>query len=370
MTEKHPDIVVIGAGVMGLMLSRELAGAGMSVTLVERARAGREASRAAGGILSPLEPWLAPEPITTLASWSQARYPGIASDLEGETGLDVEWVRSGMVVLDPDRPADAEVWAAAHDLAIRSVEPEALEDIAPEVAAAPALWLPHVAQVRNPRFMDALVASARAKGVRLLEGAGDASVVIANGGNNRVAGVDTEMGRLVTDRVAITAGAWTGRVLELIGAEVPIRPVRGQMIHFKVEPGTVGHIVQHKGRYVIPRRDGVVIVGSTVEATGYDKGTTKRASAELAAAAADMVPALKDVPVEGHWSGLRPEAPGGVPMIGSVRHAAGLWMCAGHFRNGITIAPASACLARNLILDETPCVDPMPYDPALRLKPR
>ena len=368
MTEKHPDIVIIGAGVMGLMLSRELAGAGLRVTLVERARAGREASRAAGGILSPLEPWLAPEPITTLATWSQARYPGIASDLEQETGFDVEWVRSGMVVLEPEQPADAEVWAAAHDLAIRSVGADALADIAPEVRAAQALWLPHVAQVRNPRFMDALVASAKARGVRLLEGAGEASVVLGNGGHQKVTGVDTEMGRLATDKVVISAGAWTGRVLERVGTQAPIRPVRGQMIHFKVEPDTVGHIVQHKGRYVIPRRDGVVIVGSTVEASGYDKGTTERAAEELARAAGDMVPALAGVPVRGHWSGLRPEAPGGIPMIGAVRHVEGLWMCAGHFRNGITIAPASACLSRNIILGEPPCVDPGPYDPALRIR--
>ncbi len=368
MSEKHPDIVIIGAGVMGLMLARELAGAGLKVTLVERARAGREASRAAGGILSPLEPWLAPEPITALASWSQARYPGIASDLEQETGVDVEWVRSGMVVLEPDRPGDAEVWAAGHDLVIRSVAAEALGDIAPEVRPERALWIPHVAQVRNPRFMDALVASAKARGVRLLEGAGEASVVLANGGQGRVSGVDTEMGRLTTDRVVISAGAWTGRVLERVGTEAPIRPVRGQMIHFQVEPGTVGHIVQHKGRYVIPRRDGVVIVGSTVEASGYDKGTTRRASEELAEAAGNMVPALAGVPVQGHWSGLRPEAPGGIPMIGAVKQVEGLWMCAGHFRNGITIAPASACLTRNIILGETPCVDPGPYDPALRVK--
>jgi glycine oxidase len=367
MTEQHPDVVIIGAGVMGLMLARELADAGMSVTIVERARAGREASRAAGGILSPLEPWLAPEAITMLASWSQARYPTLAADLESETGLDVEWVRSGMVVLEPQDAAGAEVWGAAHDLAVRHIGAESMGDIAPEVRPAPALWLPHVAQLRNPRFMDALVASVQDRGVRLFEGAGDASVVIENGGHEHVGGVDTEMGRLMTERVVITAGAWTGRVLERIGADVPIRPVRGQMIHFRAEPGTVGHIVQHKGRYVIPRRDGVVIVGSTVEAIGYDKGTTQQASEELALAAAEMVPALAGIKVAGHWSGLRPEAPGGVPMIGPVGDVRGLWMCAGHYRNGITIAPASTRLARNLVLGETPCVDPAPFDPADRL---
>ncbi|HEM47619.1 MAG TPA: FAD-dependent oxidoreductase, partial [Alphaproteobacteria bacterium] len=170
-------------------------------------------------------------------------------------------------------------------------------------------------------------------------------------------------GRLGADTVVVAGGAWSAEIMrEMIPLDVV--PVRGQMLLFRAAPETLHRILLQEGRYVIPRRDGRVLAGSTLEYVGYDKSVTEQARAELWEAAVRLVPALADCPVENHWSGLRPGSPEGIPFIGKVGNISGLYVNAGHFRNGVVLGPASARLLADLILERSPIVDPAPYAPS------
>ena len=186
--------------------------------------------------------------------------------------------------------------------------------------------------------------------------------------DGRVVGVQTAQGELRADAVVVAAGAWSGELLKTLGLELPVEPVKGQMILFKCAKDFLPAMVMADGRYAIPRRDGHILVGSTLEYEGFDKTPTSEALGSLRASAIELLPALAEAEVVKHWAGLRPGSPDGIPFIGPVPEHEGLWLNCGHFRNGLVLAPASCQLLTNLLLGQTPIVDPAPYAPALRLR--
>jgi glycine oxidase len=186
----------------------------------------------------------------------------------------------------------------------------------------------------------------------------------------RVVGVQTAQGEVRAERVVLTAGAWSGELLATLGLELPVEPVKGQMILFKCAADFLPSMVLAKGRYAIPRKDGHILVGSTLEHCGFDKTPTDEALASLKASAIELLPALADAEVVGHWAGLRPGSPDGVPFIGPVPGHEGLWLNCGHYRNGLVLAPASCQLLSNLMLCQAPIIDPAPYAPQGRLVSR
>ncbi len=351
------DVIVVGGGLIGMLTARELALAGASVTLFERDETGRESSWAGGGILSPLHPWRYPDPVTVLARWGQAHWESLAGALHAETGIDPEWTGSGLLVLEPDEPERAARWAERFGYVL---EPVALATACePAIAGAHAgLWMPDVAQVRNPRLVRALRRSLDLNGVQVEERRAVQGLRLRGG---VVRGVETANGPVESKTVIVAAGAWSAGLLGEAAALLPVEPVRGQMLLFKAAPGVLSRIVLHGDRYVIPRRDGRILIGSTLERVGFDKATTASAAAELRERACALVPALTDYPVEHHWAGLRPGSPTGVPFIGEHPHIGGLFLNTGHFRNGVVLGPASARLAADLLLGRTPVVEPEPY---------
>jgi glycine oxidase len=180
---------------------------------------------------------------------------------------------------------------------------------------------------------------------------------------DRVTAVRTTDGEIAADWFVVASGAWTAQLLESTGLRLPIEPVRGQMILFRGPPGLVSRIVLYRDRYVIPRRDGRVLVGSTLEHVGFDKQTTDQALGELRQAALELIPDLASFPVEHHWAGLRPGSPDGVPVIGRHPDISNLYVCAGHFRNGVVLGPASARLLSDQLMGLRPVLDPEPYLP-------
>jgi len=173
-----------------------------------------------------------------------------------------------------------------------------------------------------------------------------------------VQGVETASGRLLADRVILTAGAWSGTLFPGLRK---VEPVQGQMVAFRAPPGLLSRIVLNRGHYLIPRRDGVVLAGSTVEYRGFDKKATAKAREQLHAEALKMVPALAGHPLVHHWAGLRPGSPEGIPLIGEHPRIGGLFINTGHFRNGVVTALASARLLADLIVGRKPIVIPEPY---------
>lgn len=353
------DCLVVGGGLIGMLTARELALAGLRVTVVERGGTGQESSWAGGGILSPLYPWRYPDAVTWLASWGQARYRELCDALRAESGVDPEWTPSGMLVLAPGDGDAAGAWAARHGVALHEEAGADARRREPALGALPerAIWMPDVAQVRNPRLVQALRGSLDHLGVEVLENCAVTGLVLQGG---QIQGVATGRGRLAAGTVVVAGGAWSAGLLA-DAVSLDVVPVRGQMLLFRTAPGTLRRILLREGHYVIPRRDGLVLAGSTLEYVGYDKSVTGDARAELWDAAVRLVPALADCPVERHWAGLRPGSPAGVPFIGKAHKFSGLYFNAGHFRNGVVLGPASARLVADLILERAPIVDPTPY---------
>ncbi|HLD66303.1 MAG TPA: glycine oxidase ThiO [Pseudomonas sp.] len=361
------DVLVVGGGVVGLLTAKVLADAGQQVVLIERGRAGKEASWAGGGIVSPLYPWRYSPAVTALAHWSQDFYPHLAERLWAETGIDPEVHVTGLYWLDLEDEVAALAWAAREQRPLRSVEMVAVHRAVPALAHGftRAIQMAGVANVRNPRLVRALRAALLSMpNVDLREQCG-VTGLIQDGG--RVCGVRTAAGEIRADRVVIAAGAWSGELLAGLGLELPVEPVKGQMILYKCAEDFLPSMVLAKGRYAIPRRDGHVLIGSTLEFAGFDKTPTETALDSLKASAVELLPALADAEVVGHWAGLRPGSPDGIPFIGPVPGFEGLWLNCGHYRNGLVLAPASCRLLTDLLLDREPIVDPRPYAPAGRL---
>ena len=295
-----------------------------------------------------------------LASWSQGHYPILAKELEQATGIDVEWTQSGLLILDDDQQAVAQVWAPRYTANVQKVDADTISQLEPALPAghAAGLWMPEVAQVRNPLLAQALREDLKLRGVRVAENTEVTHLLSKKG---RIRGAQTELTEVMADQVIVACGAWSATLLKELGQEVPVMPVRGQMILFRASPGQLQRIVLQKGHYVIPRRDGRVLVGSTMEEVGFDKMVTDEARDDLAQVAYEMVPALADVPMERHWAGLRPGSPNGVPFIGAHPKIEGLFINAGHFRNGVVMAPASARLLADIVQNRPTVVDAAPF---------
>jgi glycine oxidase len=376
------EVLVIGGGVIGLLTACELRLAGAEVTVCERGEPGRESSWAGGGIVSPLYPWRYPDAVTALARWSQRRYPSLCDELRDATGIDPELELSGLLVEASGEEHLAAAWASNHGVDLEAVARDDVRALEPGLDEPPqgALWLPDVAHVRNPRLVKALRADVVARGVRVLEQHRvigwrtgpdlDATDRRAEGrpadrsevdARHRLTAVETPHGHIAADTFVVCAGAWSGDLLAPLGLRPDIHPVKGQMILFRTTPGTVRTIHLAAERYAIPRRDGRVLFGSTLEETGFDKQTSDGARDELWHIATRRFPALRDAQVERHWAGLRPSSPSGVPYVGRHPTLSNLFLNAGHFRNGIVLGPASARLAADLVLDRPSIVDPAPY---------
>ena len=354
-----PDFIVIGGGLIGMLTARELLSAGHSVTLLEQGLPGHEASWAGGGIISPLYPWRYPNSVNHLASWSQQHYPDLAQQLEQESGIDPEYNRNGLLMLQPDDLGEALHWRRKQLQPMDQLDAVGVAACEPalQTAAEMALWLPEVAQIRNPRLVKAALGAIEQR-AEIHRQTRVNRLLTAQG---RLVAVETEQGRYSAGGVIVCAGAWSGRLLQPLLPAPSIEPVLGQMILFRSAPGAIQRIVLHQERYVIPRRDGRVLVGSTLEYRGFHKQTSETARLALSTYARERFPVLREAEIEHHWAGLRPGSPQGIPYIGPLQEVEGLFINAGHFRNGVVLGPASARLLADLILEREPIVSPAPY---------
>ncbi len=355
-----PDCIIIGGGVIGMLCARELAGEGLKVTLLDKGQTGQESTWAGGGILSPLHPWRYPDAVSAMARWSQARYPEFAEALKTETGVDPEWVQSGVLVLDPEDIDGALAWGKKWQTQIEllSADEAAIREPAMAPRKGNAVWLPKLAQARNPRMGRALTESLHRRRVDIRENCAVTGLEIADG---HIRGVRTAEGILRADRVILAAGAWSPQLTNGLQTTLKVLPVRGQMLVFRAPEDLVTRIVLDGPRYVIPRLDGRVLAGSTVEFVGFNKNTTESAREDLQAAAIELIPALANCEIEHHWAGLRPGSPNGVPYIGEHPEISGFYINTGHYRNGLGLAPAAVHLLLDLMLERPPILPPEDY---------
>ena len=348
-----PDVLVVGGGIVGAAIAERVAREGMSVTLVDRGEIGRAASWAAAGLLTPVHPWRYPEAMLQLNADSLALWPDLAARLLTETGVDIELRRTGLLsLLDTDEDeaeADSRV-AWKRGRGERAERLTAAQALAMEPALAPgirgALHLPDLAQIRNHRAAPALAAAAAKRGAHILEHTAVLGLLEQSG---RVVGARTTAGEISAGVVVLAAGAWSGAVLAMDDRPPSLAtvPSRGQILLLRTTPGALRHMVLASGEYLVPRADGRVLAGSTVEYVGFDARVTLRGITQIGAAVARMAPALAEARLEKTWAGLRPDTPDHMPVIGEVRP--GLVAATGHFRSGIMLAPITAEIVRQVL---------------------
>jgi glycine oxidase len=219
------------------------------------------------------------------------------------------------------------------------------------------IWMPDIMQIRNPKLVKALKASFDHLSIPYREHVEVEEIVVEN---HKVTGVRAGRQTFSADKVIIASGAWSAQ-FSVTESSVEVLPVKGQMIMYKGEPGLVRRIVLSEGHYIIPRKDGRILAGSTLEKIGFDKTVSSDALDELHQAAVELVPLLADLPVERQWAGLRPGTEKGIPYICQHDDVEGLYIHAGHFRNGIVLGAASAELMTDIILGREPWCDIKPY---------
>lgn len=368
------DTLIVGGGVEGLTTALALADRGSRVAVMDAARPRGPSSWAGGGILSPLYPWTHDASVNRLAWRSQALYPDLCRTVQAETGVDPELRSTGMLYVDfPSHPPvdheAARAWAGEHGVRLEELEGDGAVEREPLLSplASSAVYMPEVGWVRNPRLMRGLVRLAQERGVQVLDGVTVLDLV-ADG--DLVSGVRTDAGSLEGERVIVAAGAWSGALLEQsLGEALPVHPVKGEMLLLQADRPLLSGVVMAGSHYLIPRADNRILVGSTVKDRGFDARPSLGGMRSLTQAAVEMVPDTAVLKVEDYWAGLRPGSPDGRPFIGPMPGWRGLYVNAGHFRNGLVHAPASAELLAARVAGETGVLDPEPFAPGREVVP-
>jgi len=361
------DTLIIGGGISGLLTAWYLQQAGQRVAVLDRQEFGQESSWAGGGILSPLYPWRYTTAITALATWSQQQFPQFLLDLHRHSGIDPGYRQSGLLILNQGNDASIASWQSHSQQALQCWQTPDLLQAEPHIQVSSDqshLRLPNIGQVRNPHFVAGLIAMLALAKHRVILAPNQAVLQLCfNAKRTQITGLRTAQQTWQAKNVVICAGAWSQPLLADTDRPlaIEIAPVRGQMIIFKADPKLLQHILLSNQRYLIPRRDGRILAGSTLEHVGFNKQTTATALAELNTFATDLLPELSHYPIEKHWAGLRPGTANGVPYIGKHPHMNGLFINAGHYRNGVVLSLASAHLLADTLLERQPILNPSDY---------
>jgi glycine oxidase len=357
---KSSDAIIIGAGIIGLSLAIELRKKGLRVLIVERGEPGREASYAAAGMLAASGDEF-PRLLKPMAQESARMYPEFVHELEDESGLKVDLRHQGTIFIlcDGGFPETAELLSPQR---LKSLEPGVeLPSMLPNASSGGktsrgicAAYLPE-RSVDPHSLVAAAYKAARHRDVDLSSNAQVKSLIVEGG---RVVGVQTDRAKYSAPIVINCAGAWAGTIAP---CEFPIRPIKGQMLAV-VEGPDLQHVVRSPMVYLVPRSDGRLIIGSTLEDVGYRKDTDVTTLQRLFEAAVQLVPGVAKSRRHEAWAGLRPATPDELPILGETA-VSGYFIATGHYRDGILLAPATATVMSNIVIGESPRLDLSPFSP-------
>ncbi|NQX70022.1 glycine oxidase ThiO [Paenibacillus alba] len=350
------EVIIVGGGVIGASIAYYLAKRGQSVTLLERSRLGTEASAAAAGMLGAQSEMEDTGPLFQWARHSRAMFPKLSEELKSLTGIDIGLVREGLlnVALSDDQElelrAREKLQRAAGERAqwLSAAAAAALEP-ALSGATRGALYLPDDGQVEAPLLAAAFAQAARLLGAEVREFAQVQALLTER---ERVIGVMTSEGPLLSDHVIVAAGTWSGQLLAGIGAKLPMYPVKGECFSVLTQKQELRKTLFTLGCYIVPKAGGRLLVGATVVPHSYDRKVSLAGLAELMDRARQLMPALGAAEWEKAWSGLRPQTADGLPYIGRVPGYGGLYAACGHYRNGILLSPITGKVIAELVLGE------------------
>ena len=339
------DVVIAGAGIIGVTVAIELARAGASVTVLDRGEPGREASSAAAGMLVTADPNSSPA-LKTLGDASSAMYPAFVEEIELRSKTSVEFEsRGALYVAGKGRFPFPPMLAS---------EVHALE---PELAHEDWVYLLDEQSVNPELLVQAALNAAKQMGVIVHHESPVTSVML-----NQEHQLEIRTHRLTYLAATFIncAGAWAGKIE---GCSLPVRPRKGQMLSVIAHRCSLQHVIRSEEVYLLPRKDGRIIIGATVEDVGFDKHVNPSAIEALHQAAADLVPTIGEARILSAWAGLRPGSPDDLPIIGPLS-IPGTYAATGHFRNGILLAPITAVLMAEVIQGQQPRLDLRPFSPA------
>ena len=354
---RAPDALVVGGGVIGAAVAGSLARAGLAVTLLERGELAGQASSVAAGMLVPFSEGHADGPLRRAGLASLALFPALVAELREATGIDPEWTPAGCLALPADEWQALELRGRAQqDREFDSVwlESDELARLAPALApgrfAHGALFSPREAHVRSALLTRAFAAAAEARGARIETGVAVHGLLRAG---ERVCGVTTSAGERPAGVVVLCPGSAAAECAAWIGpgARIPVEPVRGQLVVLAPKSAwPTRAILSSHDTYLVPRRDGTLVVGATLERVGFDARVTAGATAKLLAAACALAPELAQAQLVSAAAGLRPDTPDHLPLIGPWQGAPGLVLATGHYRSGVLLAPLTGQLVADGVL--------------------
>jgi glycine oxidase len=367
------DVIVVGGGVVGCSVAWHLAREGLDVVLLERSVLAGQASGAAAGMLAPVGEGAVGSALLRYGLESLARFPSLCEELRELSGVDPEFEPSGILRLAQTGAEERALRAKCAALRSLGLDLEWLDEREADSAQPGlaedlrgALWSPREANLRSPLLVSAYAGAARALGARIVTAA---PVVGLQLEGDQVVGVRSAEGSCEAGCVVVATGAWCGDLAEWLPARfgspvLPIEPVRGQIVSLDAPLPPLRTIVWGEGAYLVPKRDGSVVVGATEERVGFDCRVTAEGVGGLLAAATRLVPALREAGFRRSWAGLRPGSPDGLPAIGWLPGVNGLLVAAGHHRTGVLLSPTTGAVVRDLVLGKDAGAAAIAFDPA------
>tara|TARA_B110000238_G_C16121997_1_gene437531 strand:- start:1231 stop:2241 length:1011 start_codon:yes stop_codon:yes gene_type:complete len=321
-------IAIIGGGIIGCLTAIKLKESGFEVLVIDKHEIGKESSWAGAGILFPLMPWNYQPKIYDLSKLASSYYENFSNKLYELTGIDPEYKKTGMTLIPPFDKDNAIKWANKQNLPYEEIYFRNSESI----------HFPSVAQIRSPRLMKSIKLFMKKIGIKIIE-----NMELDEIGH--VKGVvkkwPTKTNSFIeADYFVITSGAWTSNLKKNYKSK--IYPVRGQMIQYKISNLNIGEILYSNDFYILQRKDGVIIAGSTIEEVGFDETVTIDKKEALMRKAEELIPDLANIQVENHWAGFRPGTKENIPFIQKDNDYENVFVNSGHFRYGLTMAPQSA----------------------------
>ncbi len=344
---KHFDVLIVGGGIIGMLTARKLLDEQCKVALIEQDVLGGKATWAAGGILSPLNPWQLSATAQPLVDEGRYTFPALADELKQETAIDIELLQSGMLVLDTHQKHQALEWAKNSNQVIETISDNDLREFEPNLSNTlnEALYVPSIQQVRPPRLIAALKIYLQQNNISIYENT-DVEKILTE--SNQAVGITTKNYTFHSKKIIICNGAWANDLFPST-SNIDIHPIRGQMLLYQPPKRLLTRIIIKEKSYLIPRQDGHILCGSTIEDVGFKNEITQAARLSLQNIANELAPLLsKNTPVR-QWSALRPGTGRAVPYICEHPNIIGLYLNSGHYRYGIIMGIASARIMAELV---------------------